>query len=68
MFRIIVENKNSILLEGVNDIKSFAPDYILINMKDTFLELSGKDFYINKLGEGYMQIIGELSEIKYTPQ
>jgi hypothetical protein len=67
MFRIIVENQNRILIEGFDNVRNFNVDYISIAIKGLFLEIYGMDFYIDKLGEGYMQICGEITQIKYTP-
>jgi sporulation protein YqfC len=66
MFRIIVENQNHILIEGFDSVKKFKPDYISVYLKDILLELSGANFLISQLGEGYMQVSGEISQIKYT--
>jgi hypothetical protein len=68
MFRIIAENQNHILIEGIIRVKSFSTDYISVYLKDTLLEVTGKRFLIDKLGEGYIQVCGEISEIRYSSQ
>jgi hypothetical protein len=66
MFRIIAENQNQILVEGFKKINTFTSEHVIFYMNEISLELCGSNFFIDELGDGYMKICGDISEIKYT--
>ena len=57
-------------LEGVLEINTVNESYFEAKLKDVKLIIKGKNLHINKLdlSKEYVQLSGEVTEIKYVPK
>lgn len=65
---ITIENRNSILITGVNSVKSFDSQEFIIDTKLGLLEIKGKDLVLGKmdLSNGEVLIKGSINSLEYS--
>ena len=65
---ITIENRKSILITGVNNIKSFDSQEFIIDTKLGLLEIEGKDLVLGKmdLTNGEVLIKGSIDNLEYS--
>lgn len=66
--KIIIENREKVIITGVEDVESFDDGEIIMYTADGVLNLVGDSFKINKLSveTGEAEVEGYLSEVKYS--
>ena len=65
---IVMENRESLTVTAVTDVKSFDSEHIYITLKEGGLSVKGKDLKITQLDleTGNVAISGECSSLVYT--
>lgn len=65
---ITIENRKSILITGVNSVKSFDSQEFIIDTKLGMLEIEGKDLVLGKmdLNNGEVLIKGSIDSLEYS--
>lgn len=66
--KVIIENREKIMISGVVDVESFDEREIFVYTTEGQIILSGEDFKINRLNvdTGDVEVEGYINEFKYT--
>lgn len=65
---ITIEDRKTILITGVNNIKSFDAEEFILDTKLGVLEIEGKDLVLGKmdLNNGEVLIKGSINSLEYS--
>ena len=65
---IVINNREKIMITGVNDMDSFNESEVIVLTDAGFLTVSGTDLHINKLNldEGQLIIDGTIQSVDYS--
>lgn len=65
---ITIENRKSVLVTGVNSVKSFDAEEFILDTKLGILEIDGKDLVLGKmdLNNGEVLIKGSIESLEYS--
>ena len=67
---IMIKDKSSLVADGVIEVESFAPDYMIINTKYGKLNIEGEGLKINELlrEEGKISVSGDISGVFFKEE
>ena len=66
--KMIMTNRSSLLVSGVEDVESFDEDRIVAYTVDGIMDVKGADFKINRFNvdTGELEIDGDIDSITYA--
>lgn len=66
--KVIMTNRSSLLISGIEDVESFDEDQVIAYTVDGIMTIKGVDFKINRLNVdiGELEIEGDIDSIAYA--